>query len=503
MSISRVFKEDFYGKPSAATEKLYAKSAGRDHIFQEGDECHIDAHYCLLNPQNDRRIQNETQLAEFCEESKDHRRLFFIDSKISRARLLVSRELFDRLIEICEVFQTFREFVVSFGPVKNDEPHEYRSPQHVHRKISHTVSPNTAGIATVATSKKFGFEFAYEIRYVAEKPDHINPGKNTWVVRQMAIYHGVRMDNDQITLGNSIEEGTLQSTLIALCAPQDMKARLRRYNTEIDVRNESWSECFEIHLLILHEFLGTWRPYLRWLTLELTDSTRDAILADSRVTGREVDARMQSQKLKGIQDDIENGILNLESLLDTTDSLARSYERHARKDLKDWDALDDDIMQAFREKSRLAALIKHNFYALREKGNSTANLYSRVSEVQAAENAERNTESAMEESKSLKVLSFFTVFYLPTSILGNFFSSSFVEVSIADELRHRMVTVENWWVYWVVITCFTFATVIALNIYGDILNWWDIRWIHRSVNNYGRLEKYRWFRKRFGSRQVS
>lgn len=81
----------------------------------------------------------------------------FIDSKISRARLLVSRELFDRLIEICEVFQTFREIVVSFGPVKNDEPHEYRSPQHVHRKISHTVSPSTAGIATVATYKKFGF----------------------------------------------------------------------------------------------------------------------------------------------------------------------------------------------------------------------------------------------------------------------------------------------------------------------------------------------------------
>lgn len=183
---------------------------------------------------------------------------------------------------------------MSFGPVKNDEPHEYRSPQHVHRKISHPVSPGTAGIATVATNEKFGFgknwcllsplyyscfntrltrqEFAYEIRYVAEKPDHINPGKNTWVVRQMAIYHGVRMDSDQITLGNSVEEGTLQSTLIALCAPQDMKARLRRYNTETDVRNESWSECFEIHLLILHEFLGTWRPYLRWLTLELTDS---------------------------------------------------------------------------------------------------------------------------------------------------------------------------------------------------------------------------------------
>lgn len=81
----------------------------------------------------------------------------FVDSKRSRARLLVTRELFDRLIEICEVFHIFREFVVSFGPVKNDEPHEYRSPQHVHRKISHTITTGSAETATVATYEKLGF----------------------------------------------------------------------------------------------------------------------------------------------------------------------------------------------------------------------------------------------------------------------------------------------------------------------------------------------------------
>lgn len=88
--------------------------------------------------------------------------------------------------------------------------------------------------------------------------------------------------------------------------------------------------------------------------------------------------------MKGIQDDIEHGILNLESLLDTIGSLARSYERHARKEPKDWDALDDDTMQAFQEKSRLAALVKHDFYALREKGHSTANLVRRFGSLAAS-----------------------------------------------------------------------------------------------------------------------
>lgn len=40
--------------------------------------------------------------------------------------------------------------------------------------------------------------------------------------------------------------------------------------------------------------------------------------------------------------------------------------------------------------------------------------YSRLSEVQAAE----DTRTAIEESKIVKVLTFFTVFYLPTAILG-------------------------------------------------------------------------------------
>lgn len=68
----------------------------------------------------------------------------FVESKPSRDRLLVTRELFEQLMEHCKVFKTFREFVVSFGGrVSNDEPHEYRSPHHVHRKIFQTVAIGT------------------------------------------------------------------------------------------------------------------------------------------------------------------------------------------------------------------------------------------------------------------------------------------------------------------------------------------------------------------------
>lgn len=44
--------------------------------------------------------------------------------------------------------------------------------------------------------------------------------------------------------------------------------------------------------------------------------------------------------------------------------------------------------------------------------------YSRLAEIQAAEDMGQAAEAAGEETKVVKILSFFTVFYLPTSILG-------------------------------------------------------------------------------------
>lgn len=487
MPVSKLFTEAFHVKPATASEKLYAKDDVKDPIFHDSADCHIDAHcHRHLQPTlRHYRIKDETDLIKFCKDSENYCRLFFIDSKRSRTRLLVTRKLFDGLIERCKVFKTFRDFVVSFGPVEGDEPHEHRSPQHVHRKVSQA---NTTG----TKHEECGFECAYELRYAAEKEGPTDSEKTTWSVRQMAVYHGVRMNKDQATSGRPPNvQGTLRSNLIAICAPEEIKTVFHSYSKEIDSRNGSWAQCFEIHLLILHELLGTWRPYLRWLTLEIASSTKDAILAGSRVTGRDIDAREQSQKLKRSQDSIEHSGLSIECLLDTTESLARSYERHARNSLKDWDPLDDEIEQAFKEKIRLLTLIKHDFSTLREKGHSTAVLFSRLSEVQAAE----DTATAIEDSKIVKVLSFFTVFYLPTAILGNFFSSSFVDV---DEERHRMVTVKNWWVYWVVIGSFTIATVFIVGIQGDVLDWWDFGWLHHRRDDDGKKKKYRfltWFSK--------
>lgn len=95
----------------------------------------------------------------------------------------------------------------------------------------------------------------------------------TWSLRQMVVYHGVRMNKDQATSGYPPSiQGTLRSNLIAISAPQYIKEVFHSYSGEVDLRNGSWAQCFEIHLLILHELLGTWRPYLRWLTVQLASS---------------------------------------------------------------------------------------------------------------------------------------------------------------------------------------------------------------------------------------
>lgn len=73
-------------------------------------------------------------------------------------------------------------------------------------------------------------------------------------------------------------QGTLRSSFIAISASEHLKNKFRIYNSRPDVKNGSWAKCFEIHLLILHELLGTWRPYLRWLTLELARSVCNSLL---------------------------------------------------------------------------------------------------------------------------------------------------------------------------------------------------------------------------------
>lgn len=100
---------------------------------------------------------------------------------------------------------------------------------------------------------------------MTEKDGPTYSAEKVWSVRQMAVYHGVRMSKKQATLG------TLCSSLIVISAPENIKDVFHRYHDGVDSKNRSLGQCFEIHLLILHELLGTWRPYLRWLTVELAN----------------------------------------------------------------------------------------------------------------------------------------------------------------------------------------------------------------------------------------
>lgn len=52
---------------------------------------------------------------------------------------------------------------MSFGPVKNDEPHEYRSPQHIHRKISCSVTQGGTGPSNATASETCGFGKSYRL----------------------------------------------------------------------------------------------------------------------------------------------------------------------------------------------------------------------------------------------------------------------------------------------------------------------------------------------------
>ena len=101
--------------------------------------------------------------------------------------------------------------------------------------------------------------------------DNPGPHQLRWRLRQIAVYQGVRPTvNDANTQNPPAGQQPLKSTIIVIRTPEEMKTQLCDYVNKVVLKDDAWAESFGFHLLILHELMGTWRPYLRWLTAEIT-----------------------------------------------------------------------------------------------------------------------------------------------------------------------------------------------------------------------------------------
>ena len=180
----------------------------------------------------------------------------FIRQRHSYSRLLVTRELFEKMMSVFHVLPRFREFVLLFGAKHGENetgPPPLRFRRLVAAKDENYLDFGIASAPVVLSKTDECLDCAYGLRYVELKH---RESETPWSVRQMAIYHKFRSK-------------CKSSTWIMISASQKTELCLDRYVrscTDLASLNP-----FEIHLIILDTALANWRPYIVDLTERITE----------------------------------------------------------------------------------------------------------------------------------------------------------------------------------------------------------------------------------------
>ena len=172
--------------------------------------------------------------------------------------------MFNTLMTEFHIFPRFKEFILLFGSKHGDN--EVAVPQlRFRRGLASTIAPlgqHHSDFGTAPYSMIWRIlamlksaECAYGLKYVELNN---RSSRKPWSIRQTAIYHQYAYKNDRHL-----------STWL-LVAPSERTKQL----VETYVKESSdllTLNPFEIHLVILDASLANWRPYIVYLTEQITE----------------------------------------------------------------------------------------------------------------------------------------------------------------------------------------------------------------------------------------
>lgn len=446
------------------------------NIFQPGDgKVWIDAlvfsfvGHGLTSPQTPTRIETLDGLDAFPGNSgekstqdlvageqvaRTNHSLFFIRfTRNSHSRLSASRSLFDKLVTKYDVTPRFREFVMSFG-FKTKE-FDFAPPTLRYRDIDAPVSmPNGAGDAKDSQNREYQrYECVYGFRYAANN-GKTSPGEDPWSIRQIAIYQSY----------HHLQKATVW---IIIGASKEMESCMRDF-FEADADSDIFYP-FALHAMLMENSLGNWRWYITYLT-ERVQELSDRVITSGRSDVASITVTFEDrQKLKVLEDKTLNLRTMLQSTIRTMESLKK---RHSilRKSFgyssRDRRATSNVLSEAIEQASLYAIKID----VLNDRVKGAASLlsdllaYENASSLRAlAEEARIDnsrmvtlTEKAIEDSRSIKIITIVTLIFLPSTVVASFFSTQFVQIH-GDKFRLSRST----WVYFAVTIPLTMLTIAA------------------------------------------
>ncbi|KAL2822810.1 hypothetical protein BDW59DRAFT_163620 [Aspergillus cavernicola] len=361
----------------------------------------------------------------------------------------ISRELFDRLLELYQVFPEFWRVVLTFGlkPCEN----EYGFP----------IPQSRQSIAASNTIQ----ELAYVIRRV-EQNGRLSP-ECPWSIRQTGIYQKLVRPEDK---------SQTPSSLFFLVAPSSV-AESNVVEVLSGIKSDdadAVTSSFSVHICLVAEGLVGWMDYMCWLEEQLKiKETRALAPTCGDPRNRPVEfVEKDRQNLKQLEDYITDLLV----IFHTEEQNIRRLKAVCQKTcsaycVKIGPCSCHQSIEEFENYATEAQSYRERAGVLQTRVRSVQNLlsdllgYEEVRALRELATASRDesadirklTERSVQDGIAVKVLTIIGLVFMSLSLVGNFFSTQFVKT---DE---RGLHVSSY--VWVMIAAAALLTALVIIVW--------------------------------------
>jgi hypothetical protein len=398
---------------------------------------------------------------------------FFIRQRHSYSPLTITHELFDSLLLQKNVSPQFRDYVLYMGERE--------------REVE-IIPPKLRWIMAATPSVHEGrptFECMYGLRFVElnGRGDASQP-TSRWSFRQTAVY---------CNFGAVPQD----STWIIVTPSRLAQQRLDGYAS---CTHDESANPFEIHLLLLDTAMANWRHYLVDLAAETDQHAAQALGASPDDQGPIGMAGCgESQALMILDDKLQNAAVALRSTMENVKAHLDCHRSVQEAQPKDEDSTEFSVIPSFMEQLSELNMLTVRVEALRVRLQGITNLVSSflglnngfalqsLAQESRMENQEMRklsermhalTEKSTQDAVAIKVLTILTLIYLPTTVVSNFFSTSFVNPQTSPDGSNHVVVSGDWWILLAaalpltLLTLYTWRVCTRIKAYNRYPFWW-------------------------------
>ncbi|KAF2244765.1 hypothetical protein BU26DRAFT_522534 [Trematosphaeria pertusa] len=361
-------------------------------------------------------------------------RIISIYSRRTVAPLDITTDLLEQIFDRYAVHQDFANVVSSFGQDPN-------------------IAEGSSNNATIYTKQSGDSHLSYQIRYVEENQ---RGGNNPWSLRHTGIYHHHSPNGgpDVFILLHPVREPGLETVISAL-------------DGDATTRRDLCSNPFLLHTWLFACYFDKWRWYFRYLGERFAEENNPAMVVKPQ-HAEPVSSFLRVQRLRNTNDFV---LFSRACCAGNLDLLTRLSQTQIEL-LKSLDELDahKSKMQGYIES---ADVLKGRVQNLIDLVGYTLTLHNQLEAAKIdtelrdlTEGLKLLTEDTVDDSATVKIITFVSAVYLPGSFIATLFGMNFF---LFNQDSKRLEISPDFWIFivsWIPLILVT-AAIYVLILYMD------------------------------------